>query len=432
MGPLTQAADAGAGDGASSFAALRGRDFRRFWLGTLFMMFAVQVQNVALPWLAYEMTGSGLALGLVGLARGVTMLLVSPLGGAAADRFPRKRVFLATMLVLVALAAVTAVLVLSGVARIWHLVLLGAGQSAAFSLHIPSRQAHIPHLVPAETLGNALALNSVALNASRVTAPVAAGVLLSWKPGSAFVVVGLLFLACWASLTGVPAGAAPEPSGARLVDEVVEGFRYVWRERPIRNVLVGVFVAVLLGASFQFVLPIFGKEVLHAGPGALGAMFAATGVGSVLGSLISTRYSTGASLAGLQWAAGIGFGVTLVSFAATRHLALALAALLLVGFTSQGFMTINNVLLIERSLPRMYGRVSSIYLMSWAMMPAGALPMGALSELVGAPITLGCSGGVLVLAMVALRSWDRRSSLLVAAEPVPARSVPTPSVTELT
>ncbi|MBI3977224.1 MAG: MFS transporter [Chloroflexi bacterium] len=387
---------------ARGFSSLAIPNFRLLWFGTLFAMAAMQMDIVARAWLAYDLSGSALTLGVVSFARALPTLLLSLIGGVAADRFDKRRLIVVSQASLGLIALVNAVLVHLGVVEVWHLAVLGLLQGTVFSFNMPARQAYVPELVGADQLPNALAVTSTGMNANRVLAPVIAGILIAWNPAVAFYAVALLYGGAVLTIRRLPPSGAAVTRRSGMLAEVFVGLRYIW-SRPVVRALMGMaFIPVLLGMPFQQLLPIFQADVLHVGPPELGVMYAAVGIGSLVGSLAIAYLSHSSGKGRIQLAAGVGFGVSLVCFALSGVYALSVALLLVVGLTSQGFMTINSTLVLLNTDREVYGRVMSVYLMTWSFVPLSMLPIGALVDHVGAPATVAAAGVMLALLIAAI------------------------------
>lgn len=388
-----------------AFASLTIPDFRMLWFGMLFSMAAMQMDIVSRSWLAYEISGSGLALGLVAFARGVPMLLFSLLGGVAADRLDKRKMLLLTQGSLGILALANGVLVHLGIVQVWHLVVIGFLQGAVFSFNMPARQAYIPELVGEGSLANALAVHSTGMNANRTLAPAIAGLLITWHPTIAFYAIAALYVGAVLPLLRLPPGRTAAGKMGPAVAEVLSGFRYI-SGQPALRVLIGMaLIPVLLGMPFQQLLPVFQADVLHVGPAQLGLMYTAAGVGSLIGSLLVAYLSEYPRKGLLQVIAGIGFGASLLVFAVSSTYGVSVALLVLVGLASQGYMTLNNVLIMLETDKKLYGRVMSIYMITWSVMPLATLPMGALVDLVGVQATVAGAGALLaaLIAVIAVR-----------------------------
>ena len=387
---------------ARTFRSLSIPTFRTLWTGMLFSMAAMQINIVARSWLAYHISGSGLALGLVAIARGLPSIILSPLGGVVADRFDKRKILLLSQSGMCALSLVNAVLVHLGIIQVWHLVVIGLFQGTVFPFTMPTRQAYIPNLVGPKHLANALAMDSAGRNVNRVLAPSVAGLLIAWHPVVAFYTIAFFYAVAVLTLIRLPSPTFPSADHESYLEEMMVGFRYIIGH-PMLVTLMGMsFLAVVLGMPFQQLLPVFQVKVLHVGPAQLGFMYAAVGIGALLGSLIVAYLSDDPRRGLFEVVAGIGFGITLALFARSGTYWISLTLLAVVGLTSQGYLTLNRMLVLLNTERTLYGRVMGIYMMTWSLMPVATLPMGALVDAVGAPLTVACGGVLLAVSIVIL------------------------------
>lgn len=383
----------------SGFSSLGDAQFRALWFGLLFSQGAMQINLVVRPWLAYHVSGSSAALGVVAVASGLPMAVFSLVAGTMVDRADKRTLLLAITWLLGALALGTAVLVHLDVVAVWHLAVVGAIQGAAIAFNFPTRSALIPALVPESQLANAIAMNSMGLNLTRVAVPAAAGVLLAWAPPLAFDVITLLYVISALLLLRLPSLRAERRTSTPMRD-VIGGLRYVWEAPAVRRLMLLALLPTLLGMPFQQFLPVYQEDVLRVGESALGLMFTAVGVGSLGGSLV-VAYLPQRRLGGLQMSGAFAFGIALVGYAYAPNLSIALLALVIVGFTSQGYFVLNNVLLMEATDREFYGRTMGIYMITWSLMPVATLPMGLLIDAYGMRPTQALAG-VLLLACVGI------------------------------
>jgi MFS family permease len=395
-----------------SFKSLSAPDFRTLWFGMFFNVASMQVNIVARSWLAYDLSGSALVLGIVAMARGLPQIVFAPLGGVFADRFDKRKVLVVSQSLLFLLAMVNAVLVQTGVIQVWHLVLIGLFQGTAFPFTMPTRQALIPQLVSEDNLPNALAVDSAGRNLNRVLAPSLAGVLIAWDPIIAFYTIAALYLISAATLTRLPTTPTTADPNRNAMQQMAYGFRYMIGRRRLL-ILVGMsFLAVILGMPFQQMLPVFQAAVLKVGPEKLGFMFAAVGAGALIGSLAVAFRSDDPRRQRYQLIAGVCFGAFLIPFALSRNLGLSLVMLVLIGLCSEIFMTINRMLVLLNTDSHLYGRVMGTYAMTFALMPIATLPMGAFVDAIGAPTTVAGAGfllamAVLILSFILPRIWHK-------------------------
>ena len=333
------------------YPALASGPFRLLWLGTLPSMLAWQMNVVAAPYAAFALVGSATVLGVVSLATGVPMLLLSLVGGVMADRLPRRKILLATQGSLALGAAIIAVLTLRGMLQVWHLVALGLTQGIAFSFNMPARQAYMADLVDRPLLGNAVALNNAGMNFCRIVGPAIAGALLALPAagvGGVFVAIAAMYVTVWLSLLRLPdrpPGGQTDRERSRPTsgrEQLLEGLRYLGASPVLLGLLGSAFVALFFGMPYQTLMPLFAERVFEVGAGGLGALMAAVGVGALAGSLAVAAVSQSRHLGRIQVALGIGFGLALVGFALAPSFPLAIVALLLVGFLSAGYTAVNS------------------------------------------------------------------------------------------
>jgi MFS family permease len=347
--------------------------------------------------LAYDLTGSALLLGVATASRSLPQLLLAPVGGVAADRFDKRRLLLISQSSLALVTLANAFLVQFDVIELWHLVVIGALQGVAQPFTMPTRTALIPHLVGDAQIPNALALDSTGRNLNRIVAPALAGILIAINPPLAFFAVSLAYTAATLTLIRLPRGLRGENLKGSPLAEVTAGFRYIASRSGLLALMIMSFLVVILGMPFQQLLPVFQKEVLEVGPRALGFMFTAVGVGAITGSLLAAFLSDRPDKGRLQLGAGLLFGVSLTAFALSSSYVLSLALLVVVGFASQGYMTINRLLIMLQTERHLYGRVISVTMMTWSVVPAVVLPLGLAVDRAGVSTTVATCGVALTV-----------------------------------
>jgi MFS family permease len=392
-----------------TFDALGNEQFRLLWFGMLAAQGAMQMNIVNRAWLAYTLSGSALALGAVSLAQGLPWSILSLLGGAIADRVNKRNLLILVMFSLSALAITNALLIHLKVIRIWHLVVIGLFQGTIFAFNMPARQALIPEVVGDDLLSNALALNATGMNLNRVFAPSLAGLLIGVNPALSFDLVAACYCASALLLLRLPSRRRKSESRSRSPFlDIADGVAYMFRDRTLLVFMVMAFVPVFVGMPYRQLLPVFQQTVLHVGPRSLGLMYTAVGIGALVGSLTVASLAASPRKVAIQGVAGVLFGLFLMMFALSPSLPVSLGMLVLVGLASQGYMTINSVLLMEAADPAYYGRVMSIYMITFSMMPVAMLPIGFLVDQFGAPATEAVAGIVLAGLMLMFLSGGRR------------------------
>ena len=383
-----------------TFSSLRIVPYRWLWSGMLAYFLAMQMDTYARGFLAYDLTGAATALGLVWVAWGVPMLLLSLVAGVMADRVEKRNLLLVVQAGMGVLALITAVLVHTGIIDIWLLIVLGVGQGVVWAFAVPARMALLPELVGDDEITNALALNNAAMNGTRIVGPALTGGFIALPLigiQGVFYVMVLLYVVVGLTLLPLPRTSAPSRQGAPMWEEMGAGLRYVAGSRNLVVLMLMGLVPILLGMSYAALLPVFAKDVHEVGSVGFGLMGAFVGVGAIVGSLVIAYFSDYPHRAALQLALGVGFGLALFAFAEAPTYFVALPALSIVGFTFNSYMTLNNSLLFSQVEPGFYGRVMSVYMLSWSLMPLATLPMTALADTIGAPTTVAAAGLIITV-----------------------------------
>ena len=419
-GPQTSISASGSTTGRwqSAGRALRHRNFQLFFGGQLISLIGTWMQTVAQSWLVYKLTGSGLLLGAVGFASQIPVFLVAPIGGITADRGNRQRIVIATQVASMILAFALSALTLTHYVRVWHIFVLASLLGVVNAFDIPGRQSFLVDMVGKDDLMNAIALNSSMFNGARVIGPAVAGVLVArLGEGWCFFVNGVSYIAVIAGLllmnVHAPARVAATTSPW---EHIVEGFQFVNRTTPIRALLLLLGLVSIVGMPYTVLMPIFADKILHRGGqefasligshdlGAvrLGILMGAAGVGALLGALTLAVRSGIKGLGRWVSVCCAGFGVSLIFFAFSKSFWLSVILLLPVGYFIMLQMASSNTLIQAMVPDELRGRVMALYsMMFMGMAPVGALLGGALSDRLGAPMTVAAGG----LASVAGAWW---------------------------
>lgn len=390
-----------------TFDALSVPAFRDMWFSMLVSFGGLQIAIISRGYLAYDLSGSAGILGLVGVAMGLPMLFFSPVAGVLADRLDKRRLLISTQLFMFVISALLALLIHTGLIAIWHLILLGFFQGIGFSLHMPTRSSLIPTLVGRERLGNAIALNNSGRNMMTIVGPAIAGIVIV-TPGlgtaGAFDITAVCYAAAALFVMRLPKTLdSDKPKDARKFSaQMLDGFNYVFTERTLLLLLSLAFVPLLLGRPYQMLLPVFQADVLAVDARWLGFLNAATGAGGLLGSLVVAYFAASRHAKLMQIVFGALFGVSLLLFANTTWLPLSLVLVGVVGLAANAYMSINNTLVMLQTDQAYYGRVMSIYMMTFSLMPLAGFPMGILVDRWSAPAVVSVAGGIILVFILAL------------------------------
>ena len=406
--------------GNGMFAALTFRDYRLLWTSNMLTQTGRWMQEVATGWLMLELTNSPTWLGLVGFTRGLPMLLLSLPAGVLADRVDRRRLLLSAQIVAAVLATILATLVATDLVRPWHVLVLSFLSGATMSLIFPTRQALVSTLVPRERMANAVALNSAGQNSARVFGPSLAGVMIS-AVGTAicfvFQAVGLIGAAIMSFRLRAPARDPNSlPANASAVANLLEGLRYIAAAPRLKGLIGLAAIPTVLAMPYMQMIPVIARDELGTGSAGLGLLMTASGIGALSGSLaVAWIGSRTRDFGNLQIITAAIFGINVALFAFSPWMPLSLVLVALTSGVSAVYMSLNNTILQMSVSDEFRGRVLSVYLMTWGLMPFGTLPMGALAEAFGAPIAVA-AGGLTSTALVLLMSL--RISVLRTPSPV--------------
>ncbi|WP_374267293.1 MFS transporter [Zoogloea sp.] len=380
------------------------RDFRLYLVISVINAIVHFGQGVAVGWSVYELTGSSMALGLVGLAQFLPILLFFLPAGHLADRFERRRMVVASLAFTVVATGLLAVAAWRQLGVGWiYGALLCSG--TAQILNRPARDALLPALVGAEHLARAIALATSLHQVASMAAPALAGlVLAAWHSALPIHAAN-----CLLSLVAVVATLAirqrsrgqPAAAGSGRLAEVLAGFAHVWRARLLLAVMSVDLVAVLFGGAVAL-LPVYAKDILQVGPAGLGILSTAPAVGSAVAGLLIARF--GVALDGRLFLGAVGgFGLMTVVFGLSTSFPLSLAALALLGGLDSISVVIRQTVIQQGTPDALRGRVGAVNrVFISSSNELGALESGLLAAAIG-PVAAVVGGGAVTL-LVALAS----------------------------
>ncbi|MFL6437639.1 MAG: MFS transporter [Terriglobales bacterium] len=387
---------------AGAFRSLRHRNFQLFFGGQLISLIGTWMQSVAESWLVYRLTGSPLLLGTIGFASQIPIFLLSPIGGAIVDRHNRHKLIILTQTLSMTLASILAAITLLGVVKVWHIFVLASLLGFVNAFDIPARQAFIVEMVGKDNLMNAIALNSSMFNGARIVGPAVAGILVaSIGEGWCFFANALSYIAVIGGLLMMRVAPRERSQRHSALHAIKEGFQWVFNTKPIFALLLLVGLVSLVGMPYAVLMPIFADRILHSGARGLGTLMGFSGAGALIGALTLAAKS---GLRGLgTWVAACSacFGLFLAIFAYSRVFWMSAALLIPVGMFMMVQMASTNTLIQAMVPDHLRGRVMSVYsMMMMGMAPLGALLAGALSNHIGASLTVALGGFCSVLGSV--------------------------------
>ena len=349
--------------------------------------------------LAYDLTGSPFALGLLSFAVAIPMLFIAPIGGALADRLDRRKLIMLAQILIVLDEVATLILIATGSINLWNLLILSAILGALFPLMMPARQAIIVNVVGKRGLPNAMAMQMGGMNLTRVLGPIIASILVAFVGySSTFSVALVLYLLAIGCMFKVHPSYPDEDIRKRSIfGDIIDGFKYLKENRPVFTLLVLGLVPTLLIMPFQALLVVFAEEVWVVGEIGFGVLQAAAGVGGIAGAFYVAWISTSNKRYRRMLFSLILLAATLVAFAYSPWFLLALPLVFAAEIGVTVFMTLNNTA-IQLLIPdAIRGRVMALLMMSFGLTPLGTLPMALLAEKYGAPIAVASAAGLMLL-----------------------------------
>lgn len=369
------------------------------------------MQFVAINWHVYLLTKSPLALGLVGLFRGVPIILCSLAGGVVADALDRKKLLVVTQLVMLSSAALLAVFTLAGLESVWPIYVLSALASAANAFDTPARQSLMPALVPAEVFPNAVSLGILVFNVATIAGPAIAGFLLAETgPALIYGLNALSFVAVIVALVLMKTSGDPERAGnsasALSLAALKEGLRFVWNTPIIVQTMTLDFVATFF-ASATLLLPIFASERLHVSARGYGFLAAAPAIGSVITALVMARLGSFSKQGRLVVVSVAIFGVATALFGISTVFWFSLLMLAVTGAADTVSTVLRQTIRQLVTPNHLRGRMTSINMMFFMGGPQlGELEAGLLAAAIGAPLSvvIGGIGSLSSAAIAAVKS----------------------------
>ncbi len=394
------------------FRALRIRDYRLFWSGHFLSNIGTWMQNVAQGWLVLQLTNSPFLVGLVGFAQQVPALIFSPVGGVIADRANRRKLLMGMQTAMMALALVLAISITLKIVSIHEILAIALLLGTAVALNAPAYQAIVQDLVGRSDVSNAIALNSIQFNLSRVVGPTLAGWTIAGISLAACFYLNALSFLCVIFALGKLTFPAPQNAGpARIREanstsvsaELLAGFRYAWQQRTPLLLVSLVALASLFGLPFLVMMPVFARDVLQVGAQGLGYLFAAAGIGALAGGFNLARLRPRSRRGPLVATGAVVFFAAILGFSLSKSFALSCVLLLCVGWAMVSLVATVNTLLQTLVADEVRGRVLSMHTMAFfGFTPFGSLMVGAVADRLGAPIAMAASSGLALILTVGL------------------------------
>jgi MFS family permease len=392
--------------------ALKYRQFQLLWLGMLVSVAGSQMQTWALFWHIRDLTEQPIALGGVGLARILPIIVFSLVGGAVADVANRRRVLFITQSAMALTALALAWLTLQGNITLWQIYLLTALQAVAMAFDSPSRQAMVPNLVPAKDLSNAFSLTSMAMQTGAILGPAMSGLVIAYMGQFAvYAINAVTYLAVILAL--ILMGAVrqvkdPDQRTSVSLQAIKEGIQFILHQPIILSTMLLDFFATFF-SSANTLMPIFARDVLGVGVIAYGWLSAAQSIGAVTAALVASQLKEIRHQGRTFLGAVVVFGVATIVFGLSRSFIVSMLALMVIGASDSISMIIRNTIRQLQTPDYIRGRMSSVNQIFFMGGPQlGEVEAGAVAQVFGAPFAVVTGGIGCIIAVVGIaRRWPQ-------------------------
>ncbi len=376
----------------------------------------MQMQVIARGYLAFDLTGKNSALGGVMIAFGIPQLFLGLWGGVLADRLPKRNLLIICQVIVGLNSAVVATLIEMNLIEFWMLIVAGFVQGAGFAFIGPARQAFIGDLVDRQAIGNAVVLQQLSMNSSRVIGPSIAGAMI----GIAFIgtagvyyVTTLGFVLATVTMFRLPAGN-PKPREVPVspMADLKDGVSYVRKRPSIALLILTSFAVIMMGFPYQSFLPSIAKDVYDVGGGGLGILQSFGAVGAVIATLLVAAYAESKHNWIAQPTLAVVFGISLLGLGLAPNFWFGLIAMVAVGAFAAGFQGVNNSLTMQSTDGPYQGRVQSISMLSWSLFGLMSLPIGIVADQIGIQETMVILGIIVVVSVTLLQLFARTSAVI--------------------
>ncbi|MDO8609589.1 MAG: MFS transporter, partial [bacterium] len=372
------------------FPALKIKNFQLYFIGQTISLIGSWMQIVAQSWLVLQLTNSAYYVGLVVAVGAIPVLFFTLFGGVIVDRLPKRKVVIVTQIAEMVLAFILGFLVLFKIVTVEHILILSFLLGIVTAIDMPARNSYMIEMVGKDVLGSAIALNSGIWNAARVIGPTIAGILIAYVGiGIAFILNGASFIAVIIALLLINSKPIFSKHNLHPIKAITEGIKYAYAHPVIRILLLFTAIVSVFGWSFTTMLPVIAKNEYHINADGLGFMYAAMGVGAIIGSIIVSANSKKMNPIMFIFISNLIFAFSLLGFTLISYFPLALIFLFFAGMgLVSEFSMINTTLqhMVENSIR---GRIMSLYsFMFVGMAPFGNYLIGYLADKYGSPMAI--------------------------------------------
>ena len=361
----------------NKLGALSNANYRRYWLGSLASVGAIQIAGMAQGWLIVDkLGGSPLSIGALGAATAVPTILVNLFGGVLADRVDRRKLIISVSAASSLLLLLLAVLDSTDLIEIWHVIVIASVQGLVMGFDGPVRSSYFPLLIDRKHMMSAVALGSVMWQFSRLATPVAGGFIIRFGGTESVFYIGVLG---WVSMFLVMISLrvkSPPPSKSRnVIEDMLEGVKFILSRRDFVLLIGLTYATHFFGFQYIQLMPFFVQR-LEVGAEGLGILFSIVGLGALTGTLVVGRIRANKKIGLIMIGGSVIFSISLAAFAYSTNFFLALFYLYIAGLANTIFFVVAMTVLQLRVPERIRGRVMGVYTITFSLIPLGAVMGG--------------------------------------------------------
>ncbi len=386
---------------ATKFGALSNPKYRRYWLGSLASVGAIQIVTMAQGWLIVDkLGGSELDVGVLGGATAVPTILVSLFGGVFADRVDRRKLIMGVSAASTALLMLLAILDATSTIMIWHVVVIASVQGLVMGFDGPVRSSYFPLLIERKHMTSAVVLGTVMWQFSRLVTPIMGGFIIRYGGTEAVFFVGVLG---WASMLlvmiSLKVSSLPVDKSRNVMGDIAEGVRFI-RSRRDFVLLIGLTYAThFFGMQYLQLMPFFAKRFGLEADG-YGIMLSALGLGALTGTVVVGRIRSKSNIGYIMLGGSMVFAGAVIAFAFARSFYVSIGFLFIGGLANTIFFVIAMTVLQLRVPEHMRGRVMGIYTITFSFIPLGGAMGGVIARIYDERIAVAL--GAVILASIFL------------------------------
>jgi MFS family permease len=388
----------------SPFIALKHRNFRFYWIGMCISTTGTWMQNIAQPWLAFQLTNSPFLLSVIGALQFTPVLLFSLFAGVLIDKLPKKNILIFTQSASLVITLILAILVLTGKIQYWHILVTATALGFVNTLDMPSRQTFVIELVGKEDRMNAIALNSTVFNLSRIVGPAIAGIVMGYFGVAAcFFANSFSFGAVVISLFFIkPLKIHIEPKKhENIFVSIKEGLQYIYGHEILFATLLVMAVVGTFAPNFGVLIPVFAAEILKQHETGFGFLMSFMGMGSFFGAILIAMLSRSGPKKIILYFVPLIVGAFLIIDGYTSIYSLTALALAITGFFFVMFTSSANSAMQLNSSNEYLGRVMSVYSLVFAgSTPIGNLYAGLIADRFNARVGFAACGAAIIALMI--------------------------------